>query len=180
MVNNLSNEFNLREKLCRNLAIESLNAGYDKEYKKYFFEMKKAGEKDNFETFRLNPSHYYKQKKVQEKILAFFEFVFSKLNKIVWGYGENVNRLCLILVSFTLIYAGLFYSNISILVNSGQNVEVTFVQAIFVSIMNLCTTSAGFYAGNTITEVLFMTENILGVIFLGLFVSVLVKNINRR
>lgn len=180
MVNNLSNEYNLREKLCRNLAIESLNAGYDKEYKKYFYEMKKAGEKDNFETFRLNPNHYYKQKKLQEKILAFIDFTFSKLNKFIWGYGENVRRLCLILVLIIILYALIFHSNLSILINNGQIVNVTFVQSIFISVMNFCTTSAGFYAGNSLTEVLFMTENILGVIFFGLFVSVLIKNINRR
>lgn len=180
MLNNLPNEYNLREKLCRNLSLESLNAGYDKDYKKYFYEMKKAGEIDNFETFRLNPKHYYKQKSISEKIIAFFEFCFSKFNKFIWGYGENIFRLFTMLIIIIVLFAFLFYSNFTILLYDNKIAEITILNAFFISIMNLCTTSAGFYAGNNFTEILFMIENVIGVLFLGLFVSVITKNINRR
>lgn len=180
MLNNLPNEFNLREKLCRNLSLESLNAGYDKDYKKYFYEMKNAGEIDNFETFRLNPKSYYKQKTISEKIMAFFAYCFSKVNKFIWGYGENIPRLFIMLIIIIFVFALLFYNDLTLLLYNNEAVEITMLNALFISIMNLCTTSAGFSAGNSFTEILFMIENVVGVLFLGLFVSVITKNINRR
>lgn len=180
MLNNLPNEFNLREKLCRNLSLESLNAGYDKDYKKYFYEMKKAGEIDNFEIFRLNPKYYYKQKPLSEKTRAFLKFCFSKLNKFIWGYGENIFRLFIMLMIIIGLFAALFCSKCTILLYNSEKAKITISKALFISIMNLCTTSAGFYAGNTFTEILFMVENGIGILFLGLFVSVITKNINRR
>lgn len=180
MLNNLPNEYNLREKLCRNLSLESLNAGYDKDYKKYFYEMKKAGEINNFETFRLNPKHYYKQKTFSEKVIAFLQFCFSKINKFIWGYGENISKLFFMLIIIIVLFAALFYSDLTSLEYNSVATEISILNALFISVMNLCTTSAGFYAGNTFTEILFMIENVIGVVFLGLFVSVITKNINRR
>lgn len=181
MVQNLPAEYNLREKLCRNLSMESLNSGNDRDYKKYFYDMKAAGEKNNFETFRLKQTAYYKQKTFAERVEAFISFICSKMNKYIWGYGENMVRLFFILICIIFGFAGLFVAPFSVLIDGvGDMCEVSFGQAIFISIMNLCTTSAGYYAGNGVTKVFFGIENILGILFFGLFVSVIVKNINRR
>lgn len=181
MVQNLPQEANLRERLCRNLSIESLNSGNDRDYKKYFYDMKTAGEKNNFETFRLHRSSYYQKKTFDQRISSLLSFMSSKINKYIWGYGENMIRLCMILLCIIFGFAGLFWAPFSIIKDGIGNIcDVSFKQTLFISIMNLCTTSAGYYAGNEMTTVFFGAENILGILFFGLFVSVIVKNINRR
>ena len=181
MVQNLPAEANLREKLCRNLSMESLNSGSDKDYKKYFYDMKAAGEKNCFETFRLQRTAYYKQKTFDQRVSAFISFIHSKVNKYLWGYGEDVILLCFILLCIVFGFSGAFKASFSAIQNgNGDMCWISFGQSFFISIMNLCTTSAGYYAGNSLTQVLFGIENILGILFLGLFVSVIVKNINRR
>lgn len=181
MVENLPTEANLRERLCRNLSIESLNSGNDKDYKMYFYDMKAAGEKNNFETFRIQRRPYYRKKTFDQRVSAFLAFVNSKVNKYLWGYGENMGRLCFILLCIVVGFAGLFFSPFSVIMDGyGNACEVSLGQTLYISIMNLCTISAGYYAGNGMTKVFFGIENILGVLFFGLFVSVIVKNINRR
>jgi hypothetical protein len=183
MFNNLPAEYNLRAKLCRNLALEALKVAMDTDYKKYFLEMKMSNEKHYYETFRLHPKVYYKKKTVGQRFIAIGNYIKSKFSKIIWGYGENVQQLLISMGVIVLLYSLVFWKSGEVFKNSLESTELyqlSYWESLYFSILNFCTASAGYIPNDFYTQALVASENLIGVIFIGCFVTVMYKNICRR
>lgn len=183
MFSNLPVEYNLRERLCRNLALECLKAGQDIDYKKYFFSEKKARELHDFETFRLNVKPYYKNKTGYQKITSLLNYINSKVSKILWGYGEDIYRLFIAMGLVILIYAFIYIiagNSFKYQINDISTFKLNFIDAFYHSFSSFFTSSSGFYPSNTFIKMITISEYLVGATFIGCFVAAVYKNINRR
>ncbi|MGG7195399.1 pentapeptide repeat-containing protein [Clostridium butyricum] len=183
MYNNLPREFNLRENLCRNFSMECIKAGMDDDYKKYYFEERKAREKNYYEIFRLNTKPYYKDNNMYQKIIAFFKYMQSKVSKVLWGYGENIWQLICSMLFINMIYVIIymfFGESFSSQVDTDVNFKFNILNAIYFSISNFFTSSSGYYANNLSLRIIILSQYFVGVTFIGCFTAALYRNINRR
>lgn len=182
MFTNLPTEFNLREKLCRNLSFECLKAGLDKDYKKYFFEERKSREKHYYETFRLEPKSYYKSKTTYQKISAFSKYIQSKLSKRLWGYGESIYQLLLSMIITNIVYSIIYIMCGQVFVyqlSDTKKFTLNFFDSLYFSFLNFFTSSP-YCTNNSIIKVIIVSQYFIGVTFMGCFAAAVYKNINRR
>ncbi|MCO1600018.1 pentapeptide repeat-containing protein [Desulfosporosinus nitroreducens] len=181
--NSLPSEYNLREKLCKNLAIECLRAGRDEDYKRFFFQERLAREDHYFETFRLDQKTYYKIKSNNDKIIAFFRYITSKMSRYVWGYGENIYQLFGVMFLVNWIYSIIYWKSGNVFlytIGNEEKFEIDYYNSFYHSICNFFTVSSGLYTDNNITKIIMMSQYFIGVVFTGFFIASLYKNINRR
>lgn len=164
---NLTNKINLRWALCKSMYIQAKKAGFYKDYKKYFFEEKKASceHEKRIAFYRSNDDSYYKKYSSWDRKISFLKFCRYKVEKYVWGYGESLIRLfitsILIIIFFTLLQTC---------------INTSFIQALQISVSNF--TGIGILTENDLTFIVTF-ERILGLIFIGLFITALYKYINR-
>lgn len=181
MFSNLPREFNLREKLCRNLALESLKFGRDNDYKKYYFEQRKSRENHCYETFRLKQKPYYKQKTTYQRLLALIEFLLSKFSKIVWGYGEYIQRLLFSMFILIVGFSTLYYNNVGNIINADQiNYKLSYRDTLYLSFCNFFGLDTKFYTIDKSLDMIISFQGFIGLVFVGCFITALYKNISRR
>jgi hypothetical protein len=178
---NLPSYHNVRWKLCTNLALESLKAGNSDNYKEYFYEEKVSSEKHYWEMFRKRESYYRKKYGAWDSLFGLIRFITSKLNKIIWGYGENIWQLIrvmsytIMLFTLLLFFTGDFYEN-----GNAVSERLSFGESLFVSVCNFFTISSGYTTSDTISRVNTAAEGFVGMILMGFFVAALFRFINRR
>ena len=177
---------NLNRDLCRNLCIECLRLGSDKDYRKYYFEEKRASEKYYWKKFYHRSSendNYYNKYNLWEQIGGFFSFLLSKCNNIIWGYGEKLSRLLMnmliIVLTFSVIYGFLYNQDITNLATQESNGWFGYI---YLSLCNFFTFSpSNELVKDTIQyKYLAIIEAGLGVVSMGFFVAALFRYVNRR
>lgn len=174
----LSKRPNIRWELCKNLSIECLKLGYEKEYRNYFFAEKEASEQYYWKKFwHKGNDKYYKKYNAMDQLNGLWNYILSKANRFLWGYGEKLTRLLfnviIVHIAFTL---GYYYS----IKKVAENVEMTWGIAHYMSLCNFFTVSCDYTPGGLIYELLSVTEGGIGIILMGFFVAALFRYINRR
>lgn len=179
----LPQEPNLRQEICKNLAIEAAKSGFQREARKYRMAEIRAHEKD-LKSAMLGTSDWYKKHyDTLGRIGAGFRLFGSKINGYVWGYGEKASKL---LVNFALlafvVFPLLFYLFRGGLRRVDQT-EITFSDYILLSLQNTLRPSI---LNQTIQVVsggarwIALLESFLGILLAGLLVSYLFRWIIRR
>lgn len=183
MKNNFpDNEENIKAKLCRSLSLQCLKLGEINEYKLYLFEEKASNEVHSIRKLIHRGNSFYNKYSLSEGLGGLFDYMCSKVSKIIWGYGEKMSSLlcCMLLVMLT--YSCVYYFNEVYIVLEESNGSATSraVLAIYISLCNFFS-----FMGNEIFKTqalrfIGLSEYILGVILMGFFVAALFRQINRR
>lgn len=108
MEDSLPHAPNLREQLCRNLAIQSADLGLSDETRRYRrFEI--TAREEHLWKAVSSESDWYRSHFYGRKCRAFFQWLWSKVNGLFWGYGERLtvllrNLLLAVVFIFPILY----------------------------------------------------------------------------
>lgn len=173
---------NIRWKLCTNLAMECLRQGNTEEYRKYFFEEKTSSESHFFAKFKQSTAFYKARYGRYDSIGGLIEYVLSKTNRYLWGYGEKIQTLFVvmstILLSFMLFYntRGLVFKELG----QSKLQRLNLPESFYYSMCNFFTITSDFTTSDSIVRIATAVEGFLGMLMMGFFVAALFKYINRR
>lgn len=174
---------NQNRDLCRNLGLEALHNGDDDNFRKYYFEEKRASEKYFFKKFYHSSDedggYYAKKYNIWDAISGFFHFILSKLNCILWGYGERLGRLITNMCLIVLIYWGI-YQKMPI---QRLDDSLRWYDGLYISLSNFFTispVSKYTFPDTWGYEFASVSEAGIGVILVGFFVAAIFRYINRR
>jgi len=182
MVHSLPSEPNLREEIARNLALESAALGLYSESRKYRMAEIRAREEHLLSAF-LGRSQWYRDHfDFTNRVKTFIEWLLSKLNGLLWGYGEKwwVLMRNLLLVSL-LLFPLLFYVFRNDIAH-GSNGAVGVPQLFYFSLENIVPTgiqSEVIAVGGT-ARFLAGLESFLGIVAIALFASYIFRWSLRR
>lgn len=178
----LPQEHNLRQELCRNLAIETAKLGYYREARKYRMSEIRAHEDDLRAAVRGTNDWYRRHYDSLRRIGALIQLTASISNRYLWGYGEKARRLLLnyALLTFAVFPLVFFLMKRSLAKNDGGN--VTYLDCVFLSVQNMLPSAldTNIRAVSGAARSVVVLEGFIGVILLGLFVSYLFRWILRR
>jgi hypothetical protein len=181
LVNNLPTEVNLRWHLCRDISIECLHKGDIEEYRKYFFEEKRASERHYFKVLvHKNDDIYYKKYNWVDGLKGIGAFIFSKLNKILWGYGEKLSRLIDNIIIVILFFTFVYWNNCIKLTANDNEMAKGFWDCLYISSCNFFTISSNYISTDPFMRFATTSEGVIGMILMGFFVAALFRFINRR
>ncbi len=174
----LSERPNIRWELCKNLSMECLDLGYEDEFRNYYFAEKKASEQYYWRKFwHKGNDKYYKKYNAMDQFSGLWNFLLSKANKFLWGYGEKLTRLIFNILLVHIVYTMLYFFNIKEVTNG---VKMTWGIANYMSLSNFFTVTCDYTPDGLIYKVLSVTEGGIGIILMGFFVAALFRYINRR
>lgn len=182
--NNLPRKWhNLTRDLCRNLGLEALHAGDDENFRKYYFEEKRANERYYLKKFHHSKTedggYYYNKYNVWDECSGLFHFLLSKLNHVLWGYGERLGRLIVNMCIVVTLY-WIIYEQMPIL---REGKALRWYDGLYISLSNFFTMSpvASYTFPNSWAyQFASVSEAGIGVIFVGFFVAAVFRYINRR
>lgn len=174
----LSQRANIRWEICKNLSLQCLKLGLEADYRKYFFEEKKASERYYLKKFwHKGNEPYYRKYNWVDQITGLRDYILSKVNKTLWGYGEKISRLVLNILVVIIGFMFGYYANITSLHDGTQ---MTLTKAFYMSLSNFFTVTCDYFSSETIYRVLSVIEGGVGIILMGFFVAALFRFINRR
>ncbi|MFH5186320.1 pentapeptide repeat-containing protein [Paenibacillus sp. TAB 01] len=182
--NCLPAQSNIRWKMCTNLALESLRAGDSENYRKFFFEEKSACE-EHYLGMLLQKEKYYKQKyDTIDRIVGLIKYINSQISKLIWGYGERIQNLVVVIFFILLIFAICYNMQDSVFkeANSSQAIakKLNFSESLYLSFCNFLTITSDFTSINPFVRTITVIEGTFGVVLMGFFVAALFRFINRR
>ncbi len=178
LIDSLSERANIRWELCKNISLECLKLGQEDEYRKYFFEEKRASEKYYLKKFwHKGNEKYYRKYNWVDQITGLADFILSKLNKILWGYGEKISRLIFNIMLVLIIFTFGYYTNIKNVVGAK---EMSIPIAIYMSLSNFFTVTCDYTSCELSYKIISVAEGGMGIILMGFFVAALFRYINRR
>ncbi len=169
---------NIKWELCKNLSLECLKLGHEDEYRKYYFAEREASEQYYWKKFwHKGSDKYYKKYNAIDQLSGLGNYILSKANKILWGYGEKLTRLIFNVIIVLLIFMiGYFYGVKEI----SKGVKMTWGIAGYMSLSNFFTVSCEYTPDVFIYKVLSVSEGGIGIVLMGFFVAALFRYINRR
>lgn len=181
LYNSLPTRNNLRWKLCINLSLECLKAGNSKDYRRFFFEEKKASERYYWDLFCQKSGYHRDKYSFVDSIRGLLYLVASKFNCIIWGYGERLQNVLYVALAIIFIFAAIYFNLGTVFKVDGYLVGLTFSQAFYHSLCNFITVSSDITSAFSHTARLAAAlEGCFGVIILGFFVASLFRYVNRR
>lgn len=178
LVESLSNRPNIRWELCKNLSLQCLELGYEDEYRKYFFAEKEASEQYYWKKFwHKGTEVYYKKYNGRDRISGLWNYLLSRANKLLWGYGERLTRLIWNIVITLIVFSVCYYIGIDMV---GDNISMTWGIASYMSLSNFFTVTCDYSPNSIFYKTLSVAEGGVGIILMGFFVAALFRYINRR
>ena len=178
LVQSLSNRPNIRWELCKNLSLECLELGYEDEFRKYYFAEKEASEQYYWKKFwHKGTEEYYRKYNGLDRISGLWNYILSKANKFLWGYGEKLSRLIVNIVYMLIVFAIGYYVCIDEVAN---NVNMNWGIAFYMSLSNFFTVTCDYTPEVFAYKVLSVAEGGIGIVSMGFFVAALFRYINRR
>lgn len=179
MKNNLPyDKENLCADLCKNLAIQCLNLGEVDDYREYLFEQRHAGERHSIKKLFHKNGTYYDKYNLFEGICGFFEYIKSKISQFCWGYGEKLGTLIRNILLLLVVCAVPYYVDRGNITSNSYSIN-DFWGALYLSICSFLNISNVNFE-SAFLKVVWLGENIVGVVFIGLFVTALFRRINKR
>lgn len=172
----LPSKHNHRSRLCKVMAQNCINDGNIAEYKKYFLESIKAREEQYLSIILRNEGFYSQNYTQIDSIKNIFKLFKSKFSGYAWGHGESITKILLSSIFNVIIFAHIYlYSEVISNLSSGR-----FINALYVSFCNFLTISSDITFSENFFRYITIIEGFTGIIFAGLFVTVLFKKINTR
>lgn len=174
----LSSRPNIRWKLCRNLSLECLKLGDEYNYRKYFYEEKSSSESYYWEKFwHKGNDLYYNKYNWVDQCNGLANYVLSKLNKVLWGYGERISRL---IMNILIVHCLFVLSYLCCVRELTGSVEMSLPIAIYISMCNFFTITCDYNSVELSYKILSVVEGGLGILLTGFFGASLFRYINRR
>ena len=178
LLQSLSKRPNIRWELCKNLSLECLKLGHEDEYRKYYFEEKEASEEYYWKKFwHKGSDKYYRKYNAIDQLSGLGNYILSKANKILWGYGEKLIRLIFNVIIVLLIFMLGYYYGIE---EVSKGVQMTWGIAGYMSLSNFFTVTCEYTPDVFLYKVLSVMEGGIGIVLMGFFVAALFRYINRR
>lgn len=175
---------NIRWELCRNLANESLRLGRANQFRSYFFEEKRACESHYWQMLVQKEEFYKNHYDTVDRLIGLTSFLGSKINKYLWGYGEKISSLLLVISSVIIIFSLIYFLSGQIFSENGisdqSKKSLTFLRSIGFSLSAFFSSSLYYTTTNNTVRFLTTFERILGIVFGGFFVTSLFRYVNRR
>ena len=171
---------NMREQLCRNLSIQSANLGLSEDYRRYRESELKAREENLWNIAFGRSSWYRKHYRGIEKPKAFCNWLYSRFNGLLWGYGDRLGRLLFSFIAFTLIFLLLFLSLDVTTYQTGEPAGLIDIVYFSVSKMLHVDFASNVIAKGLLGHVLVAVESVIGSVFLALFAACIVRRSLRR
>lgn len=169
----LPSEPNIREELARNLALESSRLGLASEARAYRMEEIRARE-EHLLAAVLGRSQWYRDHYDSVgRLQAFGNWIFSLLNRWLWGYGERARVLVRNLAFVALlVFPASFYLLRSQLRRT-DNAELSLLECLFFSLGNIMPAgiASGVVAVGATARLVAGFESMIGVVALALFAS---------
>ncbi len=178
----LPGEPNLRATLTSNLALAAQGAGDSVEARKYVLESIRANEQHLLAAFHARTDYYRSHfPSSLDRILALLRFAWSRATGFIWGYGERGLALLRTLVIVVLIvWPALLWvtrQDISDSIGSQANVGDIFWLSAASVLGNSAVT--GLSVGGAARAVV-ISEQAMGVLLFGLFVTYVYRYVTRR
>lgn len=178
LVQSLSNRPNIRWELCKNLSLECLELGYEDEFRKYYFAEKEASEQYYWKKFwHKGTEEYYRKYNGIDRLSGLWNYILSKANKFLWGYGEKLARLIANIVVVLIAFAIGYYVSID---EVASNVNMSWGIASYMSLSNFFTVTCDYTPDGFAYKMLSVAEGGVGIVLMGFFVAALFRYINRR
>ena len=174
-------EPNVRSELCRNLAIQSSLLGISddaRRYRKLENESRELHLKNGF----LSQSGWYRTHFMGwQKVWAFRSWIWSKTNRVLWGYCDSGFRL---IANFALTTFALFPILYWLLLPSTSNdsTGITFVDAILLSISAATPADFAVYleSRSWVIVLLMSIQSLYSVVLVAMFAAFLFQWSSRR
>lgn len=177
----LPQEHNLREELCRNLAIEASRLGSYRDGRNYRMGEIRAHE-DDLRAAILGTNDWYRRHYDSlRRVGAIIRLSVSISNRYLWGYGEQAWRL---LLNYAVITFGLFPLLFYFLRSGLERTDrgsVRYSDCVFLSVQNMIPSSliSTVHAVSTTARSWALIETFIGLVIIGLLVSYLFRWIIR-
>ena len=169
----LPREPNLREDLTRNLFLESRALGLSVEARDYRLAALRARE-DHLRAAFTGRSDWYKRHfDCMARMYAGIRLILSRLNGLLWGYGENVRRLLLNIILASLLVFPIVFSLVSNGIVGTDGRDLTFWDYIYFSIETAFPTplDSEVVAVSHAARFLTIVESLFGYLFIALVAS---------
>lgn len=133
------------------------------------------------ERFLARTSYFRVYENTFSRCGAFIKYILSIINDLIWGHGLKIFRLVRSTISAILFFAiVIFMSNQNYLGITNKEITLNFGQSLYLSLITFGTAGYGPYTPiTTISKAIFAIENILGLIFMGLFTAAIYRRISR-
>jgi len=177
----LPSRLNIRVRLANNLAQETQNAGATRDARKFRLLAIEAWEQHCVKIFQARDSSYQK-KYTNRRWDGAFSYLKSRAQGLVWGYGERAR----VPIIMSILIALVFYPALFWVFNAGlarqDGAHLIFWDYVLRSVQNVL-------PGSGISEVSFTTlttqllaasEILVGLLYAGVFVALLLKAGERR
>ena len=164
---------NLREVLCRNLAVETWRLGLSLEAKQYRIAELQARE-EHLRAAALHESQWYEEHfKGWRRVSASVNWAFSVVNRWLWGYGQRSLRLLMwALILPVFVFPALFWAFIDHLSHRTRS-DISLPDLIVFSLMNFIPTrlTADVIPTSVCTQLIAGLESLVGIIIAGLLAA---------
>lgn len=185
VLGSLPTETNLKIQLLKELRINQISIGNNKNADELLIKILDAEKKLCLERVKCETSYHQEREDIGSRIKAFYSYIVLSLNDLIWGYGLKLSRLFFSALTIIFVFAVLIYlftneEYISTTVFGSTLIELSFWDSVYVSYTNFISLGYGNYIPNTtITRIIFIIENTLGYIFLGFLVSGVYRRISK-
>lgn len=163
---------NLREQLCKNLAIQSADLGLSDESRRYRRKEVSAREENLWKGFVSDSDWYRSHFSGQRRFLALFQWTLSKMNGLLWGYGERLATLFRnLLLAVVLVFPFLYWLFDGLKRHDGMSLG--WWDYLYFSMVNALPigVSSAVTASGWIGYLLVVLEAVLGAVTLALFAA---------
>jgi hypothetical protein len=175
-------EHNLRALIATNWATEAEQAGETREARTYRQIAAHASERVLWKTALADGEHYQRHTSVARRTNALYEYVRSRINYRLWGYGDQAWRAG---IWYILLALGMF-PLIFLLSRDGLNkangTEPGWLDVTFLSLSNILNNNAlsAITVDSTWTRTVAALESLTGLVFVGILITLLFRWIVRR
>ena len=182
MEDNLPSEPNLRQELTAILAHASEMLGFTKEARDYRLQSIKAQESHLWAAVRLASSWYQNHYPGVRRWGALISLLASKINGLLWGYGERWSVLLrnLVLLAFVFFPVLLWVFRDGLYIQGQSSVGIGDIMWLSIGTILPGASQSGAVAIANATKAILTTEVFCGIVIAGLFVTFLFRTILRR
>ena len=172
MEHSLPSPPNLKEQLCRNLAIQSALLGLANDARRYRKSEVSAREEHLWNGVVGESQWYRDHFSGLRRFRAFGQWLLSKMNGFLWGYGDRLSILLRnLLLAVAFIFPTLYWWSGGLMSNDGLDLD--WVDYLYFSISNALPVSApsAIYASSWLGYTLVILESVFGAVTLALFAA---------
>lgn len=174
---NLPSEPNLREELARNLSLESRRLGMAAEARRYRLAEIAAREENLYAAMAGNSDWYKKHFDTFSRLAAGVQWSLSRLNGLLWGYGERSRILVRNVVVLTAVVFPLLFCLLRDGLRRTTGGDVRGLDPLFFSIDNMLPVDfgSGVEAVSLAARFLASTESVFGLLAVALLASHIIR-----